>query len=324
MTLDDLRYFFETTDKYLLTTHESPDGDGLGAQYALCAGLLDSGKDAVILNADAHAAKYEFLDERNLINTYENSGSFPEDLSERVLVVLDTHSENIGEMGTVLRRDCLNTITIDHHSPEGSYKGETWLMPESSSTCEMVFRLIEELGIPLKPDVAVALYTGIVYDTGSFIYPKTQAGTFRIAEVLVAGGAVPNDVFTHLYENKSKAALILQSLVTGTMALHLNDHAAIQQMPRETLIESGAHFDESQEIVNIPLQCGDVRVSVFFKESETGIRHCSMRSKGEVDCAAIAHRFGGGGHRTAAGFRFEVDFEEIEELVLESMRPYFT
>ena len=188
----------------------------------------------------------------------------------------------------------------------------------------MVFQILTELGIELSLDIATALYTGIVYDTGSFIYPKTRGRTFRIAEELVNAGVIPNYVHTRLYESKSTGALMLQSLVSSTMILHEKDRVAVQVMPRETLIASRADYEESQEMVNCPLQCAAVRISVFFKESEDGGRRCSMRSKGEVDCAAIAHKFGGGGHRTAAGFRFDKTFQDIQSEVLEEIRRYLT
>ena len=324
MTLDDICEFFDKNDKFLLTTHESPDGDGLGAEYALCSTLLDLGKKVRILNSDPISSKYAFFDQNKLIRTLGGDGDYPDDLSNWTLVVLDTEPTNIGSIADSVLNSCLDIVVLDHHSPKNILEYRSWLVPDSSSTCEMVFRILESMKVGFKKDVAVALYTGIVYDTGSFIYPKTQAGTFRIAEILVSSGAVPNEIFTQLYESKSKGALMLHSLVTSTMILHEKDRVSVQIMPRETLIASGADYDESQEIVNIPLQCAKVRVSVFLKENILGIKRCSIRSKGEVDCAAIAHSFGGGGHKTAAGFGFDKLFIEIQDEVLEAIRPYFS
>jgi len=324
MTLDDIQNYFKDNNKFLLTTHESPDGDGLGAEYALCSAMLDLGKKVRVLNSDPAANKYNFFDRKNLIKAWKINGDLPEDLENWILVVLDTEPTNIGSLAEVAISGCKEVIVLDHHSPKGSAEYKNWLVPESSSTCEMIFRILESMSPEFKQDIAVALYTGIVYDTGSFIYPKTQASTFRIAEKLVSSGAVPNEIFSYLYESKSKGALMLASLVTSTMMLYEEDRVAVQIMPRDTLIASGAEYDESQEIVNFPLQCGKVRVSVFLKENEHGVKRCSIRSKGEVDCAAVSHLFDGGGHKTAAGFRFEKPFMEIQEEVLEAMRPYFT
>jgi len=324
MTIEDVRNYIRDNDRFLLTTHESPDGDGLGAEYALCSALIDLGKHVRILNSDPIAHKYTFFDQKKLIKTWNIDGDLPEDLENWILVVLDTEPNNIGSLAEIVITGCREVIVLDHHSPKGSMKYKSWLDPESSSTCEMIFRIHESMNPEFKTDVAVALYTGIVYDTGSFIYPKTRARTFRIAEILVSSGAVPNEIFSYLYESKSKGALMLASLVTSTMMLYEEDRVAVQIMPRDTLIASGAEYEESQEIVNFPLQCGKVRVSVFLKENEHGVKRCSIRSKGEVDCAAVSHLFDGGGHKTAAGFRFDKPFMEIQDEVLEAMRPYFT
>ncbi len=324
MTLDDTREYFDENDKFLLTTHESPDGDGLGAEYALCSALLDIGKEVRILNSDPPAHKYNFFDRKKLIKTVNIDAEYPEDLGNWSLIVLDTEPTNIGSMVDTVLTGCREVVVLDHHSPKKTIEYRNWLVPNASSTCEMIFRILEAMRVGLKKDVAVALYTGIVYDTGSFIYPKTQARTFRIAETLVSSGAIPNDIYSNLYESKSKGALMLASLVTSTMMLYEEDRVAVQIMPRDTLIASGADYDESQEIVNFPLQCGKVRVSIFFKENEHGVKRCSMRSKGEVDCAAISHLFDGGGHKTASGFGFEKPFMKIQEEVLEAIRPYFT
>jgi len=324
MNLDDIREYFDENDKFILTTHESPDGDGLGAEYALCSALLDIGKEVQIINSDSPAHKYNFFDQKKLIKTINIDTDFPVDLDRWNLIVLDTEPGNIGSIVETVLTGCREVVVLDHHSPKGTIEYRNWLVPEASSTCEMIFRILEAMRVGFKQDVAVALYTGIVYDTGSFIYPKTQARTFRIAETLVSSGAIPNEIFSYLYESKSKGALMLASLVTSTMMLYEEDRVAVQIMPRDTLIASGADYDESQEIVNFPLQCGEVRVSIFLKENELGIKRCSMRSKGEVDCAAVSHIFDGGGHKTAAGFGFNKPFMEIQEEVLEAMRPYFT
>ena len=324
MNIDEIADYFQEHDAFLLTTHESPDGDGLGAEFAFRAILEALGKNVEILNSDPHAGKYDFFDPTRQIRNLVDNPVFPADLDSKNLVVLDTEPGNIGRGASALLDLCRDVVVIDHHAPKQHSDLRGWLSEDSSSTCEMIFHLQKRLEVPLNLDIAVALYTGIVYDTGSFIYPKTRSSTFRIAEELVEIGVVPNQIHTRLYESKSTGSLMLQSLVSSTMILHHSDQVAVQVMPRETLIASGAGYEESQEIVNFPLQCAAVRISVFFKEAENGVRRCSMRSKGEVDCAAIAHRFGGGGHKTASGFRFDGTFQDIQSEVLEEIRPYLT
>lgn len=323
MTLEETSRRLKTSPKILVTTHEAPDADGLGAEYALTVGLLETGKDVQILNSDPAGEKYTYIDTRSLFQTYRTDADLPKDVGERLLVIVDTVPNNIGSLSEILPNLAKEVIVIDHHDEVPDKGIDSLLVPDSSSTCELVYHILHGLEIPVNREMAVALYTGIVYDTGSFAYPKTKTETFRIAEDLVSRGVIPNDVYTNLFQSKSKGALILQSLVTSTMTLHLDDKVAVQVMPRDTLIASGADYEESQEIINIPLQCAGVRASVFFKEKENGNRRCSLRSKGVVNCVEIARSFGGGGHKTAAGFRFEETFADMQEKVLEAIRTYF-
>jgi len=324
MLLNDLCEIFKKNDKFLICTHVTPDGDGLGAEYALCGALLDLSKKALILNADQMPPKYRFIDRRKIIKALGIDGTYPEDVEDWTLVILDTGPSNIGSLADISAiKQSSKLIVIDHHEVDEEKTYPAWLDSDSSSTCEMIFGLLETLNSEITPDIAVALYAGIVYDTGSFAYPRTQARTFKIAEALVRKGAIPNVVFSQLYAKKSKASLKLQTMVTGTLRLYHNDNVAIQLMSREVLIKSRAHYEESQELVNYPLQCSCVQVSIFLKENEEGIRRCSMRSKDSVNCAVIAQRFGGGGHKTASGFHVQKSFAEIQDELLELLRPYF-
>lgn len=303
----------------------TPDGDGLGAEYALCSALLDLNKEALILNADQISPRYHFIDKRKIIKTLGMDGRYPTNLKDWILVVLDSSLTNIGPIVNIsVAGKILNTVIIDHHEINEKIGHPAWLNPNSSSTCEMIFDLIEAMNVRITSDIAIALYAGIVYDTGSFAYPKTQARTFKIAEILVRNGAVPDAVFSQLYARKSKASLTLQTMVASTLRLYHDDHVAIQLMPRETLISSGAHYEEAQEIVNYPLQCSCVQVSIFLKENEKGVKRCSIRSKDMVDCVAIAQSFGGGGHKTASGFHVRQTFAVIQRELLEMLRPYFS
>jgi len=325
MLLSDICEIFKKEDKFIISTHMTPDGDGLGAEYALCSALLDLNKKALILNADHISPKYHFIDERKIIKTLGIDGAYPKDLKDWILVMVDTNLTNISPLIDRSVVDAsLNIVIIDHHVINKETKYPAWLDPDSPSTCEMIFDLLAALNVRITPDIATALYAGIIYDTGSFAYPKTRAQTFKIAEILVRNGAIPNVVFSHLYAEKSKAFMKLQTIVAESLQLYYNDHVAFQLMPRETLIASGAHYEEAQELVNYPLQCYSVQLSIFLKENEKGIKRCSIRSKGIVDCVEIANTFGGGGHKNASGFQVKESFAEIQRELLELLSPYFS
>ena len=157
MDVHSICSFLTGHDMYLLTTHESPDGDGLGAEYALFKVLAGLGKNVIILNSDAHAGKYDYFDPEGVIVNVGQLEHLPDDLSDRHLVILDTDPTNIGSAGPEFIEKCLDVTVIDHHSPREDIEYSGWLSAETSSTCEMVFQILKELGIELSLDIATAL-----------------------------------------------------------------------------------------------------------------------------------------------------------------------
>jgi phosphoesterase RecJ-like protein len=212
---------------------------------------------------------------------------------------------------------------VDHHDSETVQLAKNHIEQNASSTCEILYLLFREMNLELDLTIARALYMGIVYDTGSFIYPKTTAVTFEIAHDLVSLGVQPNDIYVSVYESNSISSLVLMSKVLATLELHYDNKVAVQTMTQELLRKADAIYEESDLLINIPLRSGDVRVSVFFKENLEGVKRCSLRSKGNIDVAAIAQSFGGGGHKTAAGFKCVRPFDVMKVEVLEMLHEYF-
>ena len=241
-----------------------------------------------------------------------------------ILFVVDTEPGNIGHLGSRLNGKTLkDLIVIDHHDYENGTPFKGVFIPDASSTCEILYSLQTHFAIPFFAPLTEAMFAGIVYDTGSFIYPKTSAATFNIAYKLVLNGARPNFVFSELYESKSTESLKLRTMVGASLELHFSDHLAYQYMSSKILLESGATYEESQEIVNIPLQCNAVRISVFIKENADGTARCSIRTKNEIDCLPLASRFGGGGHPTAAGFKITQPVEEVKKIIFDFFAPLY-
>ncbi|MBB6478562.1 DHH family phosphoesterase [Spirochaeta isovalerica] len=311
-------------DNYIVTCHESPDGDALAAEYALARGLQIYGKNVRIINSDATPGKYDFLDSWNMIVQYQSSDDLPEELDKWTLIIVDTELSNIGSIKEIIPPRAVQTLIIDHHNFGDETAPYTYLNPDAGSSSEIIYTILEKLGVEITLDIGIAIYTGIVYDTGFFAYPKTNAYEFHIAENLVNIGVDPSKIYSLLAESKSIESIILQTLVHQNMKLHYDQRVAVQYMSRKTLLDSGAKYEESQEIVNFPLQSQKVRASVFFKEDTTGLLRCSIRSKGEVNCAEVARSFNGGGHKTAAGFKCYEPFEDIKPKVLDMLGSYFT
>jgi phosphoesterase RecJ-like protein len=316
--------FIDSNDKFILTAHETPDGDAIGSEIAAYLALKSIGKTVRIINADPMGEKYAFLDVDKAIELFNPEESLPEDLHDWVLIILDTNDiNNIGLIKENILSRVKDFFIFDHHEGGDTVYTANHIESEASSTCEMLFELFEAMGFELTYDILVAIYLGIVYDTGSFIYPKTTAKTFSIAQACVSKGVNPNFVYSKLYESNSISSLMLQSRVLSTLEFYFDKHVAVQTMLKDDIAESGALYEEADSLINLPLKSEAIKVSVFFKENLEGILRCSMRSKGNIDVSFIAQIFNGGGHKTAAGFKSKYPLDEIKLKVLDMLNKYF-
>jgi phosphoesterase RecJ-like protein len=316
--------FIEKYDKFVITAHETPDGDALGSEFAMLLALRKLGKTARILNADPAPQKFAFIDPGDEFEVLVRKEQIPKDIGEYGLFILDVNDiNNIGQVATLILPRVKEYFIVDHHDSETVQLSKNHIEQNASSTCEILYLLFREMNLELDLPIAQALYMGILYDTGSFIYPKTTAITFEIAHDLVSLGVQPNMTYVNVYESNSISSLVLMSKVLATLELHYDDHVAVQTMTQDLLREAGAIYEESDLLINIPLRSGDVRVSVFFKENLEGIKRCSLRSKGNIDVATIAQSLGGGGHKTAAGFKCVRPFEVMKVEILEMLHKYF-
>jgi phosphoesterase RecJ-like protein len=318
--------FLTGNEKFILTAHETPDGDALGSEYALLWALRKMGKTARILNADPAPDKFSFVDRKREARVLSSVSQVPVHIEDYVLVIVDVSDiRNIGAVSRWVLPRVRQYFIIDHHERDKDLLSPNHIEQSASSTCEILYLVFQEMGLKIDLRMAQALFMGILYDTGSFIYPKTTALTFRIARELVELGVNPNEVYASVFENNSLSSLVLMSRVLSTLALHLEGRVAVQYMTRQMLYASSAKYEEADQQINIPLRSKDIRVSIFFKENAEGLQRCSLRSKGNIDVAEIAKRFGGGGHRTAAGFKCTKPVETIQnKILLQLKRKYFT
>jgi len=301
-------------EKFILTTHQGPDGDGIGSVYALHRGLEALGKDCISLISQEIPQKLAYIDKKRLIKkAAESAGG----IKDRFLIVLDTNDGmNLGSLSDSVLPYVRGVLFIDHHEVPPGFSQDAWIDPEAAATAEMLLELLQTLKIRLEPDMATALFTGLSYDTGSFIYKKTSSRSFKTAQALVEAGASPTAIHAQLRENSSAESLMLLKASVASLELSADGKLACMSLKQKDFIESGARFEDADGLINIPLQVKDVEVSILIKEGpESGVRG-SLRSKGGVNVAAIAQHFGGGGHATAAGLKYPGSIDEAKrELV---------
>ena len=301
-------------DRFTLTTHENPDGDALGSLLAMKLALDQLGKDSVmVLHSDAPLpGEYGFMPLAELLRRW------PDDVSERVLVALDCANESrIGD-DEILGRVPL-TLDIDHHHDNTRFGDVNLIVPDASSTGEVLRDLFRELGVELTPEISEALYTAIVTDTGRFQYANTTPKTFLLAAELLRAGADRQRVFQGVYESVQFAKLKLLARALDRAQVYEGGRIVISYLLRTDFAEVGAAEPYSEGIIDYLRAVEGAEMAVLIREPprEGGpTRRVSLRaSVDELDVSAIARKSGGGGHRQAAGFSSEASIEEITEFV---------
>jgi len=290
-------------DKFLLTTHENPDGDALGSLVAMHEILNIMGKDNVMfMSAEEFPLPYEY---RHL-PLQDVSHELPPDAEMRTIVFLDCG--NIDRMPvTFLRRDSAHIVNIDHHHDNTHFGTANLVVGDASCTAEIVYDLTKDLGIDLTPSIAEALYVALVTDTGKFQYENTTAAAHRMAAELIDLGVDVHAIFRRLYENVPVPKLELLARVLGRVERYDDGALTVSYIERVDYEETGADENFSEGIVDhIRALEGTVVAALVreqLKEGREGIRKVSLRAATDlVDVSVIAREEGGGGHRQAAGF----------------------
>jgi phosphoesterase RecJ-like protein len=299
-------------DRFLVVTHENPDGDALGSLLATTLALRKAGKDAgMYLAGDAPLpAEYRFLDLSDL-----QRGAPPEDADERVLIAVDCASEQrIAPEPEVVDRAPM-VIDIDHHHDNSRFGDVNLIVPGASSTAEIVRDVMGELGIDLTPQIAEALYVALVTDTGRFQYTNTTPKALRLAAELVEAGADVHGIFRHVYESVQFAKLKLLARALERARLFEGGRLVISYLLKEDFTEAGAEAPYSEGIIDHLRAVEGSEAVALIREPPSGdgpARRVSLRSShDEVDVSAIARERGGGGHRQAAGFSSDEPIGDI-------------
>jgi bifunctional oligoribonuclease and PAP phosphatase NrnA len=305
-------------ERFVVTSHEAPDGDALGSLLATGLALKGLGKDVVIfLGGPAPLpGEYRFLEleKRGLVRQR------PADLGERVLVALDCASEGrVGaEPGLV---DAASfTVNIDHHHDNPRFGDVDLVVSEASSTGEVLADVFRELGVVITPEIAEALYIALVTDTGRFQYANTTPKALRLAADLVEAGADVNRVFQGVYENVQFAKLKLLARALERARVLEGGEIVVSHLLRDDFEAVGATEPYSEGIIDVLRSVEGSAVSALIREPPrdgSPARKVSLRSSvDEVDVSAIARKSGGGGHREAAGFSSDLSVDELTSFIV--------
>jgi len=301
--------------RFAVLSHVRPDGDALGSQLALALSLQQLGKDVTVWNEDGLLEKYDFLPGGERLTRPPGE---PQDFD--VALALDTATQNrLGTAGEAVRH-AKTWINIDHHPSNPGYGDLVYIDPTSPATGQILFELIQSEQLPMDPAIAENLFVAISTDTGSFQYPNTTARTFEIGADLVRGGVDVGRISQLLYENYPRRRTELLRELLGTMRFEANGKIASFSLSLKVAAELGVKPEDNEGLIDHLRAIHGVIVAVFFEELAEGKVRVSMRSKNEdVDVSAICQKFGGGGHKLAAGARVRGTLAEVEQKILEAI-----
>ena len=323
--LETLQKLIDTHQRFVLTTHVNPDGDGLGSEMALYHYLKSLGKEVRIWNHNPIPENYAFLDPGGVMEI------FGEKRHKKVLgeievgFILDISDwlrlKAFG--GWLQKHPELPTVCIDHH-PNGEYFAQLdFLITEASSTGEIVFEILRALGAPLTVPVAEALYTAILTDTGSFRFTNTTPRAHRIVAELIEAGIDFHQIYEQIYERERPEKIKLLGMVLQHLHFESQGRIVWFQITQEMLKATGLKPEETDGFSDFPRRIAGVEISLMFVQVSEKRTKISFRSKGNVVINGLAQEVGGGGHQFASGAMVQKPLQETIELVLSKAKKLF-
>ena len=302
--------------RFVVASHQRPDGDAIGSAMAMALALRAIGKEAtVVIDGIPPVFLQPFPDVASIRITPEVT-----DVFDAALIMECSELSRTGVKGL----DRSPVLNIDHHPGNTGYGAVNWV-DESAAACgEMVFTLIEALGLPITRDVATHIYLAILTDTGSFHFSHLSPRTYEIARRAVEAGADPQWIARTHYDSNSLARVRIFGAVMSGMVIVDEGRVALLSITRQTMTDLAGTSDDLEGLINFPLTVKDIEAVAFFKEVGDHDWRVSLRSKGNVDTGAIARGHGGGGHRNAAGCaaRGPLDdvYKQFGQLLSEAIR----
>jgi len=292
--------------RIILLPHIKPDGDTVGSCCALCEGLISLGRECFIYPEEPFTPKYAPMAE-GLPVIYELTQA------DAVVAVDVAATGMLGDRGPLLEGKI--DLCIDHHPSNTRYAGHTLLDPEAAATAEMIYGLIGEMGIELSANIARNLYTGLATDSGCFRFSNTTPRTMRIGADLMERAGSVEDINNRFFAAVSRAKLEAQKTVLGTLAFFAGGRGASIVISQDIYAATGASEDDVDSFTQIPREIEGVEVGVTYKQCLRSGWRISMRSNGKVDVSALCAKFGGGGHKRAAGCSLDRPLDEVRAAI---------
>lgn len=297
-----------------LISHLDPDGDNLGSLTALSKSLLNLGKKVYPIEFDKIPENLKFLPNLDLLS--DNT-----DININMIICLDcANYERLGKVDELFNK-AKYRINIDHHQSNEFYGDVNIVKKGYSSTCELVFDLINEINLPIDKEISMSLLTGISTDTGRFLYSATTADTLAKASRLVENGADMIKINELIYQSKKFEAQLLENEILSKTEIY-NDYVAFSFVMTDQLNKYNVEISDIDSVINTFRDTDKIKISVLIKQQTENEYKVSFRSKGNIDVGLIAKNLGGGGHKNAAATRITGDFETVSNKIKEEIDRY--
>ncbi len=299
-------------DDILILSHKNPDGDTIGSALGLCLALRALGKNAAVLCSDPIPKMYEYLD----INWYDGS------YEPSFVVAVDVASIQLfGENNNVQEYVKRANLCIDHHGSNSGYAYATLLEPQAAAVCEILTDLIpDNLGVPLTPEIANCLYTGVATDTGCFRFTSTTAKTHLAAARLMEAGADAGRLNEILFECRSHSRIEAEREALESLEYYFDDRCAMICLTRDQIVQTGVANAELEDLTSLPRSIEGVEVGLTLRQQPDGSFKISVRTSRDVDACSIARRLGGGGHNRAAGCEISGNLDNAKRAILQEVQ----
>ena len=305
---DAARWLWEH-DRFLILTHRRPDGDTLGSAAALCRGLRQLGKTAHVLENPEVTPRYAPL-LAGLTKPAAEEGD--------TLVAVDVAAGNMLPENWMSLADRVG-LRIDHHGNGVPFGARELVEPEAAACAEILYELMQLLEIPLDKPMAEALYTAVATDTGCFRYANTTAHSFQTAAGCAQAGGALYAINQALFETNSLAKLRIQGWIVEHTRFLSGGKIAVCPLPKAVEVAIGVTEDDMDGISGFPRSIEGVKISALLRETPDGAVKVSVRAVPGYDASAICGKFGGGGHKGAAGCTLRMTMEEATKAIAEAM-----
>lgn len=304
--------FLKNCGDSVILIHQSPDGDCVGAGFALREILRKMGKRSRVECCDVIPARYDFL-------VKNASSSDDDDFEPQAVISVDVADSQL--FGSLREKyEGKVQLCIDHHVSNVGYAHKTLLYPEASATCEVIYNIAAELGIELNDYIAACIYTGIATDTGCFKYENTTPECHEITAKLMKNHKLRYSLINReMFDVKSIGRIKMESAVMELMEYYFGSRLTMICVTAEIMQKMGVDSNDLEGCANLPLQVEGVEVGVMLKERERDVYKISMRSANDVNVSEICQTLGGGGHAKAAGCLLEGTIDEVKKQLIEAV-----